>query len=156
MVSRPTSPSCLEPALPTQTTLHRWGLGISSSRTSSTTWPRLIRWKLPRSRKPSFEESRARHGSLFGLRSRLMTNLARLFDSTRFERRALKTGKLGIPPCPRGSDCTLDSVHLKCETRVAFCVMCSSPSEKSGERCFQGSGTSRREGLRDGDRASHL
>jgi len=31
-----------------------------------------------------------------GLRSRLMTKLARLFDSTRFERRALKTGKLGI------------------------------------------------------------
>jgi hypothetical protein len=37
-----------------------------------------------------------------------MTKLARLFDSTRFERRALKTGKLGILyPCPRSSDCTL-------------------------------------------------
>jgi len=35
-------------------------------------------------------------GSLFGLRSRLMTRLARLFDTKRFERRALGTGKLGI------------------------------------------------------------
>lgn len=40
-VSRPTSPSCLEPALPTQTTLQRSGQGVSSSRISSTTWPRL-------------------------------------------------------------------------------------------------------------------
>ncbi len=36
-VSRPTSPSYLVPALPTQTTLQRSGLGMSSSRISSTT-----------------------------------------------------------------------------------------------------------------------
>ena len=94
-VCKPTSPSCFEPALPTQTTLQRSGLGMSSSRTSSTTWPRL-RSKLARSRKPSFEESRMRQGTLFGLRSKLMIRLARLFDTKRFERRALRTGKLGI------------------------------------------------------------
>src|SRR5437870_3375739 len=38
-ISRPTCPSCLEPALPTQTTLQRSGLGVSSSKISSTTWP---------------------------------------------------------------------------------------------------------------------
>jgi hypothetical protein len=39
-------------------------------------------------------------GSLFGLRSRLTTRLARLFDTTRFERRALGTGKVGILSLP--------------------------------------------------------
>src|SRR5260370_17970136 len=99
MASRPTSPSCLEPALPTQTTLQRSALGVSSSRITSTTWPRLSS-KLPRSRKPSIEESRTRQGSLFGLRSRLTTRLARLFDTTRFEWRALGTGKVGILSLP--------------------------------------------------------
>src|SRR5258708_33818302 len=94
-VFRPTSPSCLEPAFPTQTTLQRSGLGISSSRISSTTWPRL-RSKLPRSRKPSFEESRTRQGGLFALRSRLMTRLARLFNTKPFERRALGPGTQDI------------------------------------------------------------
>jgi len=93
--SRPASPSCLEPALPTQTTLQRSGLGVSSSRISSTTWPRLSS-KLPRRRKPSFEESSTRQGSLFGLRSRLMTRLARLLDATRFDRRALVRAELGV------------------------------------------------------------
>jgi hypothetical protein len=50
--------------LPTQTTLQRSEMEGFSSRISSTTWPRL-RWKLPRSRKPSFEESRTRQGNLF-------------------------------------------------------------------------------------------
>jgi hypothetical protein len=36
MASRPTSPSYLEPALPTQTTLQRSALGVSSSRIIST------------------------------------------------------------------------------------------------------------------------
>src|SRR6267378_4445756 len=99
MASKPTFPSCLEPGLPTQTTLQRSALGISSSRITSTTWPRLSS-KLPRSRKPSIEESRTRQGSLFGLRSRLTTRLARLFDTTRFERRALGTGKVGILSLP--------------------------------------------------------
>ena len=99
MASKPTFPSCLEPGLPTQTTLQRSALGISSSRITSTTWPRLSS-KLPRSRKPSIEESRTRQGSLFGLRSRSTTRLARLFDTTRFERRALGTGKVGILSLP--------------------------------------------------------
>jgi hypothetical protein len=76
-VSRPTSPSCLEPALPIQTTLQRTELSGSWSKMISTACLRLRR-KLPRSRKPSFEESRTRQGSLFWLRSRLMTRLASL------------------------------------------------------------------------------
>src|SRR5882724_5050664 len=55
-----------------------------------------MRLKLPRSRKPSFDESRTRQGSLFGLRSRLVTRLARLFVITRFERRPWGTGKPDI------------------------------------------------------------
>src|SRR5437879_10864913 len=82
------------PALPTQTTMQRSGLGISSSRISSTTWPRL-RSKLPRSRKPPFEESTTRQGSLLGLRSRLMIRLAGLFDISRFELRPWGTRKPG-------------------------------------------------------------
>ena len=42
------------------------------------------------------EESRIRQGSLFGLRSRLTTRLARLFDTTGVERRALGKRKVGI------------------------------------------------------------
>src|SRR5258706_11774027 len=112
--SRPTSPSCLEPGLPTQTTLQRSGRSVSSSRISSTTWPRL-RWKLPRSRKPSFEESTTRQGSLFWSRSRLMTTLARFFDITRFERRPLGTGKLGTlsPPALEVVMALLDSFHFE-------------------------------------------
>src|SRR5258708_18419942 len=124
-VFRPTSPSCLEPALPTQTTLQRSGLGISSSRISSTTWPRL-RSKLPRNWKPSFEESRTRQGSLFGLRSRLMTRLARLFDTTRFERRGLRTGKLGILHIwSRSSDGTpgLGSFEMRNDKPLGSCAV---------------------------------
>jgi hypothetical protein len=49
---------------------------------------------------PPMEESRTRQGSLFGLRSRLTIWLARLFDTTRFERRALGTGKVSILSIP--------------------------------------------------------
>jgi len=109
--SRPISPSCLEPSFPTQTTLQRSGLGVSSSTVSSTSWP-ILRSKLPRNRKPFFEESRTRQGSLFGLRSRLITRLARLFDTTRFDRRALVTGKLGILSLPGGN--TWACTHFCC------------------------------------------
>jgi hypothetical protein len=46
-VSKPTSPSCLEPALPTQTTRQRTEWNGSGSKTISTNCPRR-RWKLPR------------------------------------------------------------------------------------------------------------
>ena len=71
--------------------------------------------ELPRSRKPSLEESRTRQGSLFWLRSRLMTRLARLFDISRFERRPSGTGKLGILS-PPGLEMMMrpDQFHLKC------------------------------------------
>ena len=77
-VCRPTSPSRLEPALPTQTTLQRTALSGSSSKMISTSCPRLSR-KLPRGRKPSSEESRTRHENRFWFCSRLTTRLATLF-----------------------------------------------------------------------------
>src|SRR5712664_454033 len=81
-VSRPTSPACLEPALPIHTTLHRTALSGSSSRISSTVCPRLSR-KFPCSRNPRSEASTIRQGILFGFRSRLTTRLARFFAAIR-------------------------------------------------------------------------
>ena len=86
-VWRPTSPSCLDPALPTQTTLQRTALNGSSSKLISTTCPRLTR-KLPRTRNPSLEESSTRHGC----RSRLRTKLARRLPGLRFKYRRSGTG----------------------------------------------------------------
>jgi len=90
-ISKPTSPSYLDPALPTQTTLQRSQIGGNSSRTSSTIWPRL-RWKLPRIRKPPCEKSRTRQECLLWL----TTRLARLFDSTRIDWRPWGIGRLSI------------------------------------------------------------
>src|SRR4029077_6214723 len=94
-VSRPTSPSCLEPALPIHTTLHRKALYGSSSRMSSTACPRLSR-KFPCSRNPRSEASTTRQGILVWFRSRLMIRLARFLDAIRFKRRPSGTGEVGI------------------------------------------------------------
>jgi len=97
-VSTPASPSCFVPGLPIHTTLHFRALSGSSSRTSSTTCPRLSR-KSPCSRNPRSEASTTRQGILFWLRSRLMTRLARFRKAIRFARRP--TGKeegVGIRP----------------------------------------------------------
>ena len=85
--SSPTSPSCFDPVLPSQTTLHRTGLSGSSSKTISTIWPRLNR-KLPRTRNPFFEKSITRHGCR--LRSR--TKLARCLHGLRLKKRCSGTG----------------------------------------------------------------
>lgn len=115
MAARPISPACLEPGFPIQTTLQRRGVGVSSSRISSTIWPRLIS-KVPRRRKPSLEESSTRQGSLFGLRSKLTIRLAGRLDIKRFDRRALETGKLGI--------FLTSSVPLKCSDGTRELVSC--------------------------------
>src|SRR5208337_5580574 len=100
--STPTSPSCSDFGLPTHTTLQRTELSGSSSSTISTFCPRFS-GKLTRSRNPSFEESRTRHGSLFGLRAKSNTRLARCFACTRCERRVLGPENAGTcaPPVLR-------------------------------------------------------
>lgn len=94
-VSRPASPSCLEPGLPIHTTLHRTALSGSSSRISSTACPRLNR-KFPCSRNPRSEASTTRQGILLWFRSRLMIRLARFLAAIRFKRRPSGTGEVGI------------------------------------------------------------
>lgn len=81
--------------VPTQTTLPRSGLGVSSSDA------KLDQLAAPKVETPAQPEAffggiEDEAGSLFGLLSRLITRLARLFDTTRFERRALETNRLGI------------------------------------------------------------
>ena len=90
----PASPSCLEPALPTQITSHRTEF-TGSSTTSSTTCPGLS-LKLPRNRNPSWDLSTIRQGYIFGAPPRLVTRLARFFNITRIERRPCGIRRLSI------------------------------------------------------------
>jgi len=127
-VSTPSSPSCFEPALPIHTTLHFRPLSGSSSRTSSTTCPRLSR-KFPRSLNPRSPASTTRHGILFWFRSRLMTRLARFFDAIRFDRRPSGTGEVGIlQPLEAKHGNTPDAVRRQ----VIFAVRNGNPRPSSG------------------------
>jgi hypothetical protein len=99
-ISRPISPCCFEPALPTHTTLHRIALSGSSARMSSTACPGRSR-KSTWSRKPPCPLSSTRQGTLFWLLPRfscVMTRLAGFFNAIRFDRRASgrEIGGVGI------------------------------------------------------------
>ena len=91
---RPISPSCLEPGLPIQTTLHRMAFSSSSPGMTSTTCPRFSR-KPPRRRKPPSERSTIRQGTLWGCEPRLTTTLAPLLTTVRLVRRASYAGDIG-------------------------------------------------------------
>src|SRR6266852_4627437 len=115
-VSTPASPSCFVPGLPIHTTLQRTALNGSSSRTSSTTWPRLRR-KSPWSRNPRCEVSTTRQGILFWSRSRLMTRLARFFVAIRLDRRPSGTEE-GVGIFSPLEVVSMDAKSLLAKTRL--------------------------------------
>ena len=85
-VCSPASPSCLDPGLPTHTTLHRTELEGSSSKMTSTSCPRLRR-ELTRSLKPPGELSTMRQGDLSECPEEWTIRLARFFVTIRIDAR---------------------------------------------------------------------
>ena len=92
MISSPTSPSCLEPGLPTHITRH-CAVKKPSSQSTSTICPISNRTP-PRNLKPRCELSTTRQGSLCARPLRLTIKLARFLMAVRFDRRPRVRGEL--------------------------------------------------------------